>query len=199
MARTEHHPKDRLIIAAADVLAARGFEAATIKEIAHVAEVNQGLVHYYFGTKDALLLAVLERASDLMGDAMRHIRTTNEHDQVSSAALALVRDRVRQAPNSYRLSYELYALGLRNPALLPGVQRLLGNVRDGIATTLQTIRRADGQTPPDVHSLAAILLACFDGLALQALADPTFDLDRAYLTLATLLSPLLEQSLASDE
>ena len=42
-------------------------------------------------------------------------------------------------------------------------------------------------TAPENEALAAVLLACFDGLALQKLADPEgFDLDAAYAALATM-------------
>src|SRR5919206_3318295 len=52
----------RLIAAGYSILAEKGLEAATVKEIARLAEVSPGLFHYYFESKDDLLLAVLYEA-----------------------------------------------------------------------------------------------------------------------------------------
>jgi hypothetical protein len=43
----------------------------------------------------------------------------------------------------------------------------------------------------DPTILAALLLALFDGLALQKIMDPSFDLDAAYQLLAQMLRGLL--------
>lgn len=52
--------------AAADLLAERGPSAVSLREIADRAGVNYGLVHRHFGTKDALVRAVMDReAADL--------------------------------------------------------------------------------------------------------------------------------------
>jgi AcrR family transcriptional regulator len=47
--------RDRLVRAAADLLSEVGPRAVSVRAIAERAEVNHGLVHYYFGGKDALL------------------------------------------------------------------------------------------------------------------------------------------------
>ena len=183
-------PQARLIAAARSFIAEQGYEAASVKAIAQRAGVNQGLVHYYFGSKDALLLAVLNDAAAQVGSTMHRLRTNVPADQLGSTALTTIRERVRQHPEQYRLSYELYALGLHNPALRPGLCALLASVRQGISTTLQEALKHPYSAQ---ESLAAVLLACFDGLALQYLADPTFDLDAAYATLSDLLAPHLPE------
>jgi hypothetical protein len=40
--------------------------------------------------------------------------------------------------------------------------------------------------------LVAVMLACFDGLALQKLADPEFDLDSAYKVLDRMIGSVVE-------
>jgi AcrR family transcriptional regulator len=48
-----------LVDAAAELLAARGPAAVSVRDIAAAAGVNHGLVHRYFGSKEALLRAAL--------------------------------------------------------------------------------------------------------------------------------------------
>ena len=49
-----------LIDAATQLFAARGPSQVSVREIAETAGVNHGLVHHYFGSKDALLRAALD-------------------------------------------------------------------------------------------------------------------------------------------
>jgi TetR/AcrR family transcriptional regulator len=53
--------RDQILDAAEAVFAARGFEASTIKDLAGAADVNSALLYYYFGDKERLYHAVLER------------------------------------------------------------------------------------------------------------------------------------------
>ena len=52
--------REQIIQAAYRVLAEQGYDAATIKAIAREAGVAPGLLHYYFASKDELLVEVAE-------------------------------------------------------------------------------------------------------------------------------------------
>lgn len=54
----------RILDAATQVFAARGFERATIREIARVAGIADGTIYNYFANKPALLLALLDRLNE---------------------------------------------------------------------------------------------------------------------------------------
>ena len=179
-----------IIAGAYQVLAEQGYEAASIKEIARAAGVAPGLVHYYFKSKDELLVAVLQEASDRYCRQMEAMASAPRTGDWSDAGLAEPQRRVTEQPEWYRLRFELFALGLRNPAILPGVADLLARGRQGIADTTGKLAGAD---IADAEAVGAILLACFDGLALQKLADPGFDLEAAYRVLARLAPALLKQ------
>ncbi|MBK6577877.1 MAG: TetR family transcriptional regulator [Sandaracinaceae bacterium] len=49
-----------------DVIAADGYEGATIASIAKAAGLGSGLVHYHFSSKQAILLALIERIGELI-------------------------------------------------------------------------------------------------------------------------------------
>ncbi|QPK81922.1 TetR family transcriptional regulator [Schaalia sp. ZJ405] len=53
--------KDSILDAAAHVFAASGFVAATMQNIADEAGVDKKLIHYYFGTKEDLFIAMVQR------------------------------------------------------------------------------------------------------------------------------------------
>jgi AcrR family transcriptional regulator len=54
--------RNRLILAATQVCAEKGFKAASVRKICERAGVNLAMVNYYFGSKDELYLAVIKRA-----------------------------------------------------------------------------------------------------------------------------------------
>ncbi len=183
-----HRPdnRQRLIAAGYTVLSEKGYEATTVKEVARIAGVSPGLFHYYFASKDELLVAVLHEAGARYGQMMRDLRTAVPADQYLQTAVAAARDRVRQEPEWYRLRYELFALSLRNPAFLPVLGELLAYIREMFARAFAGVTGGD-----EVRSqaLAAVVLACFDGLALQQLAEPDADLAAAYdLLLSVILA-----------
>ena len=56
----------RILTAALDLFRTRGFAETTMREIARQADVALGSAYYYFDSKEALVLAFYERASDEM-------------------------------------------------------------------------------------------------------------------------------------
>src|SRR5579859_1348150 len=169
--------RERLIDAGYKILSEKGYEATTVKEVANVAGVSPGLFHYYFASKDELFVAVLHEAGNRYGRMMHDIGETVPAAHLLEAAIAAARDRVTQEPEWYRLRYELFALGLRNPTFLPVLGELMAHIREMLAGSLQKIIGGDAA---QAQALAAVLLACFDGLALQQLAQPDADLRAAY-------------------
>lgn len=169
--------RERLIAAGYKVLSEKGYEATTVKEVAHVAGVSPGLFHYYFASKDELLLAVLREAGTRYGQMMRNLGEGVPTAQLPQAAINAARERVAEEPEWYRLRYELFALGLRNPTFLPVLGELLAYIRQMLAGPLHNFTGGDEGR---AQALAAIVLACFDGLALQQLAQPEADLAGAY-------------------
>ncbi len=61
-ARTE--TRQRLLEAAGEVFAERGFRNTTIREICRRAQANLAAVNYHFGDKERLYAAVMEYAQD---------------------------------------------------------------------------------------------------------------------------------------
>jgi len=56
--------RDHILDAATRVFAARGFQRATIREIARLADVADGTIYNYFANKSALLLGILDRLNE---------------------------------------------------------------------------------------------------------------------------------------
>lgn len=190
--RERESTRDRIVAAAYEILAKKGYDATTFKEIARSAEAAQGLIHYYFGSKDQLLLEVLKEASERTRQEMRRFVAALPKGQPrpGMSVLAQPKERVNRQPEWYRLRYELFALGMRKLELRSGVGELLANGRRGVG---EVLGRLSGKEIPDQEALSAVMLACFDGLALQKLADPDFDIDAAYRVLDRMIGSVMEE------
>ncbi len=170
--------RKRFIEAAYTILSERGIEEATIKEIARLAGVSSGLFSYYFASKDELLLAVLQEAGARFKQRLlQALQPGRPLQNFPAAALAAMQDMPKKEPAWYRLRYEFYALGLRDPHFLRAVGALLAHIQQEIAQTLQHLT---GVPETQAQAVAAVILACFDGLALQQLTRPELDLTGAY-------------------
>jgi AcrR family transcriptional regulator len=176
--------RQRLIDAGYSILSEKGYEATTVKEVAHVAGVSPGLFHYYFASKDELLLAVLHEAGRRYGQMMQELRVAVPAEQFLDAAITALRERVSQEPGWYRLRYELFALGLRDPAFLPVIGEMLDHVRTVFARAFIVVTEGDEAR---AQALASLAIAGFDGLALQQLAQPAGNLDGAYVVLRAVI------------
>lgn len=63
--------RDRLLMEATRVFAAKGFAAASTREICEAAHANLAAIHYYFRDKEGLYRAVLARPIDMMTERFR--------------------------------------------------------------------------------------------------------------------------------
>jgi AcrR family transcriptional regulator len=189
--------RERIITAASKVLAEKGYDATTLREISREAQAGPGLVHYYFGGKDALLVEVLQATGQQFHQRMERLIEQVPADQSLTAFLTQLSERVGQEADVYRLRYESFSLGLHNPIIAPAVRERFAQRREEIssvlAKVLENMEKTEGRKGSSIDPtiLASLLLSLFDGLALQKILDPTFDLDASYQLLERMLRFLL--------
>ena len=90
-----------LVEAASEVFAEHGVFTASLVEVTRRAgQRNRGAVHYHFGSREGLLVAVLERHAGFLaereGELLARARTT-PHDDLASVFEAIVRPAVELA------------------------------------------------------------------------------------------------------
>jgi TetR/AcrR family transcriptional regulator len=79
--------KSQILTAADELFGERGFDATTTRDIAERSGVNKALIHYYFGTKDELLDAVLEGYYAMLGSALQDALARHQTLEAQVAAL----------------------------------------------------------------------------------------------------------------
>src|SRR6188472_3188058 len=106
----------RIVDAMRACIAQRGITGATFEHVSREAGVSRGLLHYYFGTKERLLIEVLR------SDAETRIAMLNEPlaaaetvDEVVAVLAAGAEDVLRDDPGFYVILYELFTAGRQTP------------------------------------------------------------------------------------
>src|SRR3982751_854574 len=84
--------REQLIAIARGVFADRGFDGASVEEIAARAEVSKPVVYEHFGGKEGLYAVVVDREIRALLDAITASLGTEDHPRVllENAALALL-------------------------------------------------------------------------------------------------------------
>ncbi|SES02930.1 transcriptional regulator, TetR family [Gracilibacillus ureilyticus] len=183
------HKQDKrqlLIDAAYKVFARKGYKDASIKEIAEYADITPGLVHYYFNSKEELFFAVQEKAQKEYH--AQYIDADKDSTSLKEV-MEEIKNRAIENPDWYRLRYESYAHGIKDKVFQENVSAFLKKGRESIEWPLNEL--APGKSGNT--ELAGILLACFDGLALQKIVDEEFDIDLAYEILSELISTYIKK------
>jgi AcrR family transcriptional regulator len=162
--------RNQIVTAAMRVVARDGAAAVTTRSIAREARVNLATLHALFGSKDALLLAVLERTTDLLVQALlpRTPRTHQSNGPSDPLAKTLTTlwaliDRDDRLP---LVRCELQLSLQHRPACLQTVREQEGRYLEALAA----IYRRAGTDPIagiSAEALAALVVAIVDGLVVH--------------------------------
>ncbi len=166
----------RLLDAAAKTFAEKGFDGATVDEIAAAAGFTIGALYSNFRNKEALFLELLDtRGGDRLSRAAELVRS-HDLDLASSAAdlgelLTEVADHDAEfAP----LQAEFWLYAVRNPAALATMTEALAGSRALLRSLVGTVvaQRGIPADAPEVDHLATVVDALFGGLARQRRLAP---------------------------
>jgi AcrR family transcriptional regulator len=121
-------PRETLLQAAERLLVEDGREAMTTRRIARAAGLNHGLVHYYYGSVDALLLAVFERFTERLVGRQRDMYARDEPfiEKWRTAMGYMEADLAAGYPKVWA---ELQAIAFNEPELRAGFARVTGEWR----------------------------------------------------------------------
>ena len=171
----------RIVDAMRDSVARRGAAGSTFEHVAREAGVSRGLLHYYFGTKERLLVEVVRRDSELriarLDEMLAEAKTA---DDVLDVLVSSLTDLIENDPGFFLLLYELFSAGRRNPDIQHEVGQLFEATRSHVANVLRA-KEDEGILCLrfDAEAVVAYLLAVADGFALQSLSDPSRDITPA--------------------
>lgn len=154
--------------AAERLLVEVGYAAITTRRLASEAGVNQGLVHYYFGSMDNLLVRVLERFTERLILRQRAMYAADAPfiEKWRQAMRYLDED---FASGYQKVWYELQAMAWNKPELRERVAHVTEEWR---AVLRETFERARREHPIEIplDALVALVATFNEGIILERLS-----------------------------
>jgi AcrR family transcriptional regulator len=167
----------RIVEAMRSSVARRGISGSTFEHVAREAGVSRGLLHYYFGTKEALLVEVVRRDSEhRIARLDEPVGRAGSADQLLQVLVSDLQDSIQNDPGFWVLLFDLFTAGRRNPEIRREVGELFKVTRDHVAEILRA-KEQEGVIALryDADAVVGFLFALADGIALQMLSDPERD------------------------
>ncbi|HEX6487563.1 MAG TPA: TetR/AcrR family transcriptional regulator [Candidatus Dormibacteraeota bacterium] len=174
MTRTETQTK--ILDAAFQSLAEEGYRDTTMKEIAGRAGLATGLAHYYFDSKDDLLLAALEHGCPATQLDLEGV------PGLEQARIGFAAEKHWQVWNrdAFKVIFDMVGVGMHDPKVAGRLRTFFDERREMVNQITEAVL-ADSGNPMGLRAeaISAALWGAFLGIALQRLLDPEFDGDAA--------------------
>lgn len=186
----------RIVDAMRTCIAARGIAGATFEHVSREAGVSRGLLHYYFGTKERLLIEVLRADAEVrIGSFDEPLEAAQTPDEFIEVLVAGAEEVLQSDPGFYVLIYELFTAGRQNPEIQTELAQVYEGSRRHVAEILRR-KQEEGVLSLrfDPETTVTFMFGAADGAALQRLTDP----DRDYSALVELERGMLRYLLVAE-
>ena len=155
----------------------RGAAGSTFDVVAREAGVSRGLLHYYFGSKERLLVEVVRRDCDSRIAALEErLEAASSVDEIVDTLVASLEAFVEDEPGTQAVLYELLSASRRSEEIRAELAELYRRWRDHLAEVLARKEREGVvvlDAPPE--AVASFLFALGDGMGLQLISDAAWD------------------------
>jgi AcrR family transcriptional regulator len=174
-----------MLQAAAELISERGFGETRIADVAQRAGTSSGLVIYYFGTRDRLLVDALRYSEEAYYDTATAL-LTDEKDFRKRLAMLVEWSCVPQLPGevtgAWGLWLDLWSTALRHPEVREARTELDARWRDLVERVVsEGVESGDVDGGIDQRRFALTFSVLLDGLSTQvALSDDEITSDVAH-------------------
>lgn len=175
MAKSNVISKEELIKSAKECIVDKGIEKFTLRAVAENAGVTQGTVYYHFRTKEQLLLDIVQ---DICENCWQEISTS--HELVIEQAIASAKSRCSYDSYFHKLFLSLVALGFNNEKVRIQLGEIIMAENKALTENLFKVWHKSPIEGVSLETWGIIFNAIVDGLALQAVLQKDFPVDRTY-------------------
>ncbi|HET6305449.1 MAG TPA: helix-turn-helix domain-containing protein [Myxococcota bacterium] len=175
--------RERLLDAAIDLIAERGYSASSVEALCRRAGVAKTALYWHFGSKEGLLAAAMEKVANAwIEEIQKSVYLARDPAQRLERAFEGLRRMVEARPQILRL---LLAVANERAEVAPETrQRLRAVFQRAEAALVQGIEDAVGRTLPDLDLVAHTTIGLVQAASLRLVLDPEeTDLDRLFADL----------------
>jgi AcrR family transcriptional regulator len=184
--------KESILEAARESLREQGYSATSIRAVAERAEVQLSLVHYHFGSKQAVLVAVLERENEkLLARQQALFAGLGPLSAKWRAACRFLEDDLESG--YVRILWELWAAGLADEELAARWRDATAGWRRLMAELFEEwSREVELELPISATAVATLVANLFQGLEVEILAGVS-EAEAPHLEVLEAVAQLIER------
>jgi AcrR family transcriptional regulator len=144
--------------------------------------VSRGLLHYYFGSKEQLLVEVVRHDCEVRIASMgARIAKATTADEIIAALVLGLEEFIEGEPGSPAVIYELLSASRHSEDIRAELAELYRRWRADLADSLRTKEREGVvRLDADPDSVASMLFCLGDGFGIQVLSDPDWDREASF-------------------
>jgi AcrR family transcriptional regulator len=173
--------RNQVLEAAAVCFARSGFHGASMSEISKQAGMSAGHIYNYFDSKDAIIMAIVERESEYVTGLLADLQT---RDDPLQAMIDDARRHIDESldPQPWHVPLEMYAEASRNPVIAAKLQVHEESSRSQLRLLVKAGRERRNLPVDDqlLDGRVDTMISYFQGLHIRALNRP--DMNRDGLT-----------------
>jgi AcrR family transcriptional regulator len=180
--KLEGEKAQRIVEAMRVSVGKRGAAGSTFDVVAREAGVSRGLLHYYFGSKERLMVEVVRTDCDARVAALEEqLSAGTTVDEIVAVLVQSLQAFVADEPGVQAVLYEMLSASRRSEEIRAELAELYRRWRDQLAEALRE-REQEGVVRLDAEpeAVAAMLFALGDGMGLQLISDPEWDSTPAF-------------------
>ena len=172
----------RIIAAMRASVGTRGAAGSTFDHVAREAGVSRGLLHYYFGTKEQLLVEVVRHDSEIRIGAMeQRIARAKSVDEIVDAMVVGLQEFIEGEPGSQAVTYEMLSASRHSAEIRAELAEFYRRWREHLAEALREKEREGVVSlDSDPEAVASLLFALGDGFGIQVISDPDWDKEATF-------------------
>jgi AcrR family transcriptional regulator len=180
--RLEGDKAQRIIAAMRASVGQRGASGSTFDHVAREAGVSRGLLHYYFGSKERLLVEVVRHDCEVRNRNMdERLAKAESVDEILDALVVGLEEFLEDDAGGQAVIYEMLSASRHSDEIRAELAELYRQWRERLAGWLRAKEREGViRLQADPEAVASILFSLGDGFGIQVLSDPRWDQQAAF-------------------
>jgi AcrR family transcriptional regulator len=164
--------KTQIIKATIECITKFGYNNFSMQDVAQIADVSKGIIHYYFLNKEDLMMAVLDRvASDIEGLLNVINEKSNTHEEKIRMLLKMCFSIVKNKREYYCINMDFWTQINQKEKVRQVVAKHYAKFRSSTALIVQQGTEAGVFRSIDPNNAASVIISIVDGISLQWLFD----------------------------
>ncbi len=185
--------KDQIVRATVECITQFGYHNFSMQDVAKIAGVSKGIIHYYFLNKDDLMLSVLDRvASDIEQLIHTDMDSSNDPQKKLEIFIAICLNVVRRTKEYYQVNMDFWTQINQKEEVRLIIAKHYAKFRETCARVIEEGMKKNLFRKVDPLAYSAFIISVVDGISLQWLFENSaFDYD----TLARQVTELIIEGL----